>query len=201
VVEILLPSPRSFKTDKFTFLEEKNLTLKLCRLNPVGMYYLSPDGNIVYANDMWYEITGHPRGLEGEMSFMNVISESSHPLITKEWEILTTEKGKRTFELRLRNPWYDEAGNPKQKWILASCDQEFDEEGNLKSIMGCITDISIQKQAEEDALERANLVETLALRTQEAAQHERNFNQIAELAPCGMFTCKDIWGVNWFYSR
>jgi hypothetical protein len=26
----------------------------LTELNPVGMYYLSPDGNIVYANDMWY---------------------------------------------------------------------------------------------------------------------------------------------------
>jgi hypothetical protein len=33
---------------------------------------------------------------------------------------------------------------------------------------------------------RANLVEKLALRTQEAAQHERNFQQMAELAPCGM---------------
>jgi hypothetical protein len=73
------------------------------------------------------------------MSFMNVISESDHPLITKEWEILTTERGKRIFELRLRNPWRDDAtGKLKQKWILASCDQEFDEEGHLKSIMGCM---------------------------------------------------------------
>jgi len=47
------------------------------------------------------------------------------------------------------------------------------------------TDITLQKQAEEDAVERANLVETLALRTEEAAQHERNFQQMAELAPCG----------------
>lgn len=48
------------------------------------------------------------------------------------------------------------------------------------------TDISAQKHAEEDAVARANLVEKLALRTQEAAQHERNFQQMAELAPCGM---------------
>ena len=169
----------------------------LTELNPVGMYYLNPEGNILYCNDMWYEITGHPRGLEGDMSFMNVISESDHPLITKEWEILTTRRGKRTFELRLRNPWYDEKGIPKQKWILCSCDQEFDEAGNLKSIMGCITDISLQKQAEEDAVERANLVERLALRTQEAAQHERNFQQMAELAPCGMFTFDPQGTITW----
>jgi hypothetical protein len=92
-----------------------------------------------WLNYIGYEITGHPRGLEGEMSFMNVISESDHPLITKEWEILTTERGKRTFELRLRNPWYDDVtGAPKQKWILASCDQEFDKDGKLKTIMGCM---------------------------------------------------------------
>lgn len=42
----------------------------LTELNPVGIYYLSPEGDLKYANDMWYEITGHPRGLEGEMSFM-----------------------------------------------------------------------------------------------------------------------------------
>ena len=69
---------------------------------------------------------------------MNVISESDHPLITKEWERLTTEKGKRTFELRLRNPYIDDAGNPKQKWILASCGQDFDEDGRLTTIMGCM---------------------------------------------------------------
>jgi len=69
---------------------------------------------------------------------MNVISELDHDLMNKEWKILTTEKGKRFFELRLRNPWYDELGNPKQKWILASCDQELYEDGQLKSIMGCM---------------------------------------------------------------
>jgi hypothetical protein len=69
---------------------------------------------------------------------MNVLSESEHELMAREWKRLTTEKGKRVFELRLRNPWYDDEGNPRQKWILASCDQEFDEEGHLKSIMGCM---------------------------------------------------------------
>lgn len=73
---------------------------------------------------------------------MNVISEIDHPLITNEWKLLTTQKGKRTFELRLRNPWIDEAGNPKQRTILASCDQEFDGDGNLKSIMGCMYVVS-----------------------------------------------------------
>jgi hypothetical protein len=93
---------------------------------------------------------------------------------------------------------------------LCSCDQEYDEDtGQLLTIMGCMfvesrsylrgcwltrprTDISAQKHAEEDAVARANLVEKLALRTQEAAFHEKNFQQIADLAPCGMHRTNDI---------
>lgn len=59
------------------------------------------------------------------------------------------------------------------------------------------TDISAQKHAEENAVARAELVEKLALRTQEVAQHERNFQQISELAPCGMFTFTPEGVVSW----
>ncbi|KAH9215859.1 hypothetical protein DL95DRAFT_336059 [Leptodontidium sp. 2 PMI_412] len=153
----------------------------LTELNPVGMYYLSPDGNILYCNDMWYEITGHPRGLEGEMSFMNVIAEVDHPVIAKEWELLTTQTGKRAFELRLRNPWFTENGEARQKWIIASCDQEFEADGTtIKTIMGCITDISAQKNAQEELLARANLIQELADRTQEAAHHAEKFQLMAD---------------------
>ncbi|RDW71506.1 hypothetical protein BP6252_08069 [Coleophoma cylindrospora] len=175
----------------------------LTELNPVGMYYLTPAGNIVYANDMWYQITGHPRGLEGEMSFMNVISEKDHDKITEEWQLLITEKGRRVFPLRLRNPFIDpNNGAKRQKWILASCDQEFEEDGvTLKSIMGCITDISREKHAEADALERASLSDELAQRTEEAARHQKSFQQMAELAPSGMFTFNAEGTITWANSQ
>lgn len=70
---------------------------------------------------------------------MNVIAEVDHPVIAKEWDLLTTQVGKRAFELRLRNPWISESGEPRQKWILASCDQEFEDDGTtIKTIMGCM---------------------------------------------------------------
>lgn len=70
---------------------------------------------------------------------MNVLSEIDHPMMMQEWALLTTTRTKREFELRLRNPWVNpETGRNEQKWIIASCDQEFDEAGNLKTIMGCM---------------------------------------------------------------
>ncbi|CAL3973130.1 unnamed protein product [Diplocarpon coronariae] len=174
----------------------------LTELSPVGMYYLSPDGNILYCNETWYKITGHPRGLEGEMSFMNVIAEIDHPVILKEWNLLTTRKGMRAFELRLRNPWINESGEPRQKWILASCGQEFHADGKtIKTIMGCITDISAQKNAQVELEARANLTQKLADRTQEAAHHAEKFQLMAELAPCGMFTFDPEGKITWANSQ
>ncbi|KAJ5050835.1 uncharacterized protein L3040_002704 [Drepanopeziza brunnea f. sp. 'multigermtubi'] len=174
----------------------------LTELNPVGMYYISPDGDILYCNPEWYEITGHPRGLEGEMTFMNFIAEIDHPVIAREWELLTTVRGKRIFELRLRKPWIDESGNARQKWIIASCDQEFDTDGTtIKTIMGCITDISAQKHAQEELLIRANLTQELANTTQEAAHHAEKFQLMAELAPCGMFTLDPEGTITWANSQ
>jgi len=49
----------------------------------------------------------------------------------------------------------------------------------------CRTDISEQKENAVHAEQRAKLVETVNEQTQKAAQHERNFKQMAELAPCG----------------
>ena len=69
---------------------------------------------------------------------MNVISELDHPKITEEWLLLTTIKGPRSFPLRLRKPSIDSQGNPRQKWILCSCDQEWDADGRLLTIMGCM---------------------------------------------------------------
>lgn len=117
----------------------------LTTMSPVGVYLLNPAGDILYCNDMWYEITGHPRGLECEMSFMNVICESDHPIISAEWETLIKKPGKRVFELALRNASIDRNGRQRQKYILASCEQEWEwkpngERGQLKYVLGCITD-------------------------------------------------------------
>ena len=66
---------------------------------------------------------------------------------------------------------------------------------------GNSTDISEQKAAEEHAVQRAKLVEEVAMRTQEAQQHERNFENMAELVPCGMFTFDPDGAITWANSQ
>ena len=123
---------------------------------------------------------------------MSVILEDDQSLMEKEWINLTMAQVKRTFELRLKKRWSDKtSGKSSPTWILVSASQEKNEDGSTKSVMGCITDISLQKQAQADALERAALSEQLIIRTQEAAESEKKFKQMAELAPCGPYQLMD----------
>lgn len=121
-------------------------------------------------------------------SFMDVVLEDDFPTMEKEWHNLTVLKMKRTFELRLRKKWYHaDSKTWKTVWIIAAANPVQNEDGSLKSVMGCITDISLQKQAQEDALERATLSEQITRITQEVNESEKKFKQMAELSPCGVY--------------
>ena len=112
---------------------------------------------------------------------MDMVLEDDRSLMEREWHNLTISRTKRTFELRLKKKWHHQATNSwRNIWILASASNEENEDGTtMKSIMGCITDISLQKLTQEDALERATLSEQLS-------ESEKKFKQMAELSPCGM---------------
>lgn len=69
-------------------------------------------------------------------------------------------------ELELKKPWYDPAiGEEIENWVL--CDW-FDEDGDVRTIMGSVTDITLQKRSAKDAEARAQLSEQLLQHTQEA---------------------------------
>ena len=170
----------------------------MAELTPAGMFYGSPEGEVLWANDTWFEITGHEKGLKESMSFLNIILEEDAGLVMDEWINLTVAQVTRTFEMRLKKIWTDEVtGKSSPTTILVCASQEKNEDGSLKSVFGCLSDISLQKQAQRDALERVALSEQLMFRTQEAAASEKKFKQMAELAPCGMFYISPEGQVIW----
>ncbi|KAI9808847.1 MAG: hypothetical protein M1827_007170 [Pycnora praestabilis] len=174
----------------------------MAELTPVGMYYISPAGKVIYANDTFYEITGHMKGLHSDLSFMEAVLEEDQPLMKAEWATLNSTQAPRTYEIRLKKRWHDKnSGKSTPTWILVSASQQRNDDGSLISVMGCLIDISIQKQAQEDALERAVLSEQLIIRTQEAAESEKKFKRMAELAPCGMFYITPEGLVMWANSQ
>jgi len=173
--------------------EEQARFRALTELNTAGLFYISLAGVVIYANDRWYEITDHPKYDEREMSFMDIIMEEDRDLTATEWHTISVLSIPRTFEVRMMKKWYHkESESWKNVWILACCTQDKAEDGSIKNVMGCITDISLQKQAQEDALDRAALSEQLARAEREASAIQIRSRLEAEEARKSMERFMDI---------
>lgn len=69
---------------------------------------------------------------------MDVVFEEDKELMRTEWSNLAEKRVPRTFELRLQKKWYDKtSGKSTPTWILASATPEKNEDGSVKSVMGC----------------------------------------------------------------
>ena len=124
---------------------------------------------------------------------METILETDRVLFLEEWHKMSVLRLKRTFEVRLKKKWHHKQSDTwKNVWILASFGHDVEEDGSLKSIMGFITDISLQKQAQEDAVERAVLSEQLARSQKEANEIQISSRMKAEEARRRMEKFMDI---------
>lgn len=144
------------------------------------MFSIGADAVLIEANERWFDITEHPRDPPFEkMSWVEPFDDSSRELVKEGWDTLTVSKLPWTAELKLRKTWYDSnRGEEVDHWMLAAAAPEF-LDGELRSVMGSLTDISFQKRSEKDAETRAKLSEQLLLRTQEAKENEKNFKRFS----------------------
>jgi len=63
----------------------------MAEVSPVGMFSIDSEGLLLEANDRWFEMTGHPRDSAYEMSWMEVIKETSVPIMEDGWKRLTVD--------------------------------------------------------------------------------------------------------------
>ncbi|CAI4218611.1 unnamed protein product [Parascedosporium putredinis] len=126
---------------------------RMAEFAPVGMFIADPTGFINYCNDMWWEISRHPRTGNGVNAWMGSVMEEDRPTVRRVWAKLTEEKIAVTHEFRFSHTRQN-AGQVMETWVLMSAYPEKDENGHVKSIFGCLTDISTQKWAEYSQKQR-----------------------------------------------
>lgn len=124
---------------------------RMTELSPLGMFLISPEGVLREANDRFYDMTNHARETEYEMSWMDVIKETSIKTMEEGWHHLVNEHLPWSGELQLK----DSAANPVnldgeriEHWVMFSALPEFSSDSSVRSIMGSITDISHLKWAQ-----------------------------------------------------
>jgi signal transduction histidine kinase len=126
--------------------ESENKFSRMAEFTPVGMFIAGPDGRFSYCNEMWWDISGHPRSKPAE-TWMESVREEDRAGLEAVWDKLINQKTAITHELRFRGTRLH-ADQLMDTWVLMSAYPEKDVFGSVKSIFGCITDISSQKSAE-----------------------------------------------------
>jgi PAS domain S-box-containing protein len=167
-------------------LQESRLK-RMTELAPVGMFYIDSESRLLEANDRWYLMTGITRRKDEPRAWMEVFLEEDLAIVKDSWHTLTSDGLPWSGELRLKETMYDLiSGEEIDNWVLFLAHPEFDAHGSVHSVMGSITNISSQKRSAEHALARARLSEELAIRTQQAAESQKNFKNFSDLAPGGL---------------
>ncbi|OIW24050.1 hypothetical protein CONLIGDRAFT_657574 [Coniochaeta ligniaria NRRL 30616] len=141
-------------------IESEYRFTRMAEFAPVGMFIADGQGIINYCNDTWWEISRHPRSTNTMDVWMQSIRDEDRPGVEEVWRKLVNERVSISHEFRFKNSRVAHDGHPIDTWVLMSAYPEKDAQGDLKSIFGCMTDISQQKWAEnfqklrrEEALE------------------------------------------------
>lgn len=122
-------------------------------MSPVGMMTADLAGRIAYANQAWYNITGHPGGVDTKESWLDLFADEDVSKIAGEFARLITSHEPTTFEICMRKPWIKELPDGEivrtPTWILVNAYVEELEDGTFRGARSTVTDISEQKWAEE----------------------------------------------------
>ncbi|TID06285.1 Hybrid signal transduction histidine kinase K [Colletotrichum higginsianum] len=121
---------------------------RMAEFAPVGIFIANDKGLINFANDMWWQISRHPKAEDSVNTWMQSVMDKDRPGVERSWRQLIEEKEPMTIEFRFKCSRQNGL-NTIDTWVLMSAFPEQTEDGNLKSIFACITDISPQKWAED----------------------------------------------------
>ncbi|KAK6333537.1 hypothetical protein TWF718_011345 [Orbilia javanica] len=149
--------------------EAEHSELKFTRLAefaPVGVFIADFQGKISYYNDMFSEISCHPKNID-----VSRWLESVHPTdavkTESNWNEVIHGKKRKTWEFRWKTPWMlpNHLGEQVDRWTLFSASPELDTDGMLLGVFGSITNISETKFAED--LQKRRVEEVVELKRQQ----------------------------------
>ncbi|KAK4660215.1 hypothetical protein QC762_117090 [Podospora pseudocomata] len=159
---------------------------------PVGMCFGDPEGNITFANDAWYKITGYPgTGPVKSSGFLACIVEEDRQMLVSQYDRLKSVNNVE-FEFRVKqqanlevpltrtSPSFEKAGldlssveDMKERHVLAAARAERAVDGSILRVLTCLTDVTAHKRAAEEAVRRA--------------QQAENLKRMAEFATVGLY--------------
>ncbi|KAI4720335.1 hypothetical protein E4T48_03437 [Aureobasidium sp. EXF-10727] len=160
---------------------------RFAEMSNVAMWIVDPSGSLLYGNKTWNDqmdiVDNHAKfDSEGHPLWWDRITEDTKPALVHAWKLLTEDQTATNIEIRLKPT----RTTKQSRWVLSSAFPELAEDGSLKAIWGCNTDISHQKLAED--LKEQRLLDVLEAKRQsesfiDTVSHEMR-NPLSAILQC-----------------
>lgn len=141
--------------------EKRYMTLALA--SPVGIFRTDTQGEMVYANPRWNEISGVPVERMLGDAWLEAIDPEDRAAVGETWRQAVREQSIAQTTYRFHRP------DGSMAWVMGQAAPEFDAEGKFIGHVGTITDITAQKLAELNLRRLAGRMEMLAMLSHEVA--------------------------------
>ncbi|MEN9572652.1 MAG: hypothetical protein RL514_507 [Verrucomicrobiota bacterium] len=137
----------------------------LAKVAPVGIAHTTADGQCVYVNERWCELTGFAAADAVGEGWTRAVHPDDRALVLEEWRRAVLNQSLLKLEFRyLRH-------DNRVVWVLAQVAEEHDASGQISGYVGVLTDITERKATEESLRQMSSRMEELVLaRTAELAQ-------------------------------
>lgn len=145
---------------------------RMAELSPAALFIANSQGQIIYSNDTWYDITRVSKDSDSTDRWIDAVSVEDQPRVRHLWNELVESCKPFTAEFRFKAQWRDRHGNASDTWVLFGAYPETYNDGlpgaphaKLKSVFGSLTDISQQKWAE--GFQKRKMEEAVELKRQQ----------------------------------
>lgn len=119
----------------------------LAENSPVGIFQTDGEGNTIYVNPRWCEISGLPKEKAMGTAWLEAVHSEDKEQVSSGWKKAAHEHVPSQAEYRFIRP------DGKIAWVIGQAIPEKDSENKIVGYVGTITDITSRKLAEEELRE------------------------------------------------
>jgi len=145
----------------------------LSEIAPVGIFHTNAEGDCLWVNAHWCDITGLSPGEASGKGWANALHPEDRQRVFDEWYRAAQSRAPFRSEYRFVRP------DGRETWVLGQAKAQTDAAGRTKGYVGTITDITVRRRVEElEKRAREDLERQVADRTSDLARSRERLDLI-----------------------
>lgn len=134
---------QSFKAIEQALQTSNKRYLKLMEASPVAIFEANSNGETVYVNARWQEITGYNRFLAMNQGWSTTLHPEDRPGVLAAWKEAVDGQKAYAHEYRFQH------ADGTTRWVYGLAEPLKDQNGNVTGYLGSMVDLTERKRAEQ----------------------------------------------------